>query len=164
MTPGAPKEVTGRMVLLCLVGFFFVVVGINAVMVRVAVSTFGGVETDSSYKAGLAFAKEAQAAHAQDALNWNVRASVIPRTDRQQIEVVARDAGGRGVSDVTALARLSHPTDRRADLVIDLHETSPGHYVGAAAPTAGQWDLVIDLVRNGERLFRSKGRLMIELR
>jgi nitrogen fixation protein FixH len=63
MTPSAPKEVTGRMVLLCLIGFFFVVVGINAVMVRVAVSTFGGVETDSSYKAGLAFAKEAQAAH-----------------------------------------------------------------------------------------------------
>ena len=52
-----PREVTGRMVLVCLVAFFAVVAGVNAVMIRAAVSTFGGVETESAYQAGLAFAR-----------------------------------------------------------------------------------------------------------
>ncbi len=49
---GGPKEpaerVTGRMVLICLVAFFAVVAGVNAVMIAAAVSTFGGVETEGS--------------------------------------------------------------------------------------------------------------------
>ena len=56
------RPLTGRTVLFCLIGFFSVVAGVNAVMIRAAVSTFGGVETSSSYQAGLAFAREAAAA------------------------------------------------------------------------------------------------------
>src|SRR4051794_24048366 len=43
------REVTGRMVLVGLVAFFAAVAGVNAVMIWAAVSTFGGVETESSY-------------------------------------------------------------------------------------------------------------------
>ena len=45
---GRPKEVTGRMVLACLLAFFAVVAGVNALMIRAAVSTFGGVETENA--------------------------------------------------------------------------------------------------------------------
>ena len=55
------------MVLICLVAFFAVVAGVNAVMIRAAVSTFGGVETDSAYQAGLAFAREIAAARRRSA-------------------------------------------------------------------------------------------------
>ena len=44
-TSAARRELTGRMVLICLVAFFAIVAGVNAVMIRAAVSTFGGVET-----------------------------------------------------------------------------------------------------------------------
>ena len=44
-----PREVTGRHVLLSLVSFFGVVFAINGALVRAAISTFGGVETASSY-------------------------------------------------------------------------------------------------------------------
>ena len=50
-----PCELTGKHVLLCLLGFFGVVFAVNAVLVKAATSTFGGVETSSSYKAGLMF-------------------------------------------------------------------------------------------------------------
>ncbi|MPZ59187.1 MAG: hypothetical protein GEU91_22410 [Rhizobiales bacterium] len=60
-----PKELTGRAALFCFLGFFGVVIAVNAVMIRAATTTFGGVETASSYKAGLAFKQEIAAARAQ---------------------------------------------------------------------------------------------------
>ena len=77
-----PREVTGRMVLVGLVAFFAAVAGVNAVMIWAAVSTFGGVETESSYQAGLAFARETAAVAAQDALHWQVKAKRLRRGGR----------------------------------------------------------------------------------
>ena len=51
-------------------------------MIRAAISTFGGVETGSSYQAGLAFEREIAAARAQDALHWQVKANVRRPTAR----------------------------------------------------------------------------------
>jgi nitrogen fixation protein FixH len=164
MTTRPRREITGRQVLLCLVAFFGLIAAMNAVLITVAVSTFGGVETESSYKAGLMFAKEMSAARAQDSLHWRVQAVVTPKSDGQQVELQAYDAGGRPLSGLSALVRLSHPTDRRADIAVDLSETSPGRYVGTAAAAAGQWDLIIELARNDERVFRSKNRLVIKPR
>lgn len=162
MMPHARREITGRIVLFCLVGFFAVVAGVNALMTVLAVSTFGGVETESSYKAGLAFASELSAARAQDALRWRVLATVRPHSGRQRIELLAHDADGRPLIGISASARLSHPTDRRVDVGVDLLETSAGRYVGIATPSGGQWDLIVELARDGERVFRSKNRLVIK--
>ena len=60
--PRRPRELTGRAVLLILLAFFGVVIAVNLIMARYAVSTFAGVETESSYKAGLAFTAEHRAA------------------------------------------------------------------------------------------------------
>ena len=54
----ATRQVTGRIVLICFVAFFAVVAGVNAVMIRAAVSTFSGIETENPYQAGLAFERE----------------------------------------------------------------------------------------------------------
>jgi nitrogen fixation protein FixH len=162
MMPHARREITGRLVFICLVGFFTVVAGVNALMTVLAVSTFGGVETESSYKAGLAFARELSAAREQDARRWRVQATVTPQSERQRIELVAKDADGRPLAGVSAVARLSHPTDRRSDVVVELLETSAGRYIGTATPSDGQWDLIVELARDGERVFRSKNRLVIK--
>ncbi|HKN09769.1 MAG TPA: FixH family protein, partial [Pseudomonadota bacterium] len=61
-----PRELTGRTVLICLVLFFALVAGVNAVMIKAAVTTFGGVESENSYQAGLAFAQQIAAARSQD--------------------------------------------------------------------------------------------------
>lgn len=164
MMPHARKEVTGRMVLICLVAFFTVVAGINALMTVLAVSTFGGVETESSYKAGLAFAREMSASRAQDALRWRVQATVTPQSERQRIELLAQDADGRPLTGISASARLSHPADRREDVTVDLYETSAGRYIGNAAPADGQWYIIVELTRNGERVFRSRNRVVVRQR
>ena len=59
-----------------LVAFFGLVMVVNVVMVKAAISTFGGVDTQSSYQAGLAFKAEEAAAAAQNARDWPVDATL----------------------------------------------------------------------------------------
>src|SRR5437588_13118204 len=90
-----PRPLTGRTVLVCLIGFFGTVALANAILIRAAVSTFGGVETSSSYQAGLAFARNAAAARAQDDLHWQVKADVRPSGEVIVFVIDPRDATGR---------------------------------------------------------------------
>lgn len=156
-----PRPLTGRMVLACLVGFFAVVGGANAVLVNAALSTFSGLETSSSYQAGLSFERDAAAARAQDALHWQVRANLRPATGMTLLDIDARDASGRPLSGLQASAYLAHPTDRRGDRDIALSEKATGQFNGTAAPVAGQWDLILELSRGGERVFRSRNRIVL---
>jgi nitrogen fixation protein FixH len=147
------------MVLICLVAFFAVVAGVNAVMIRAAVSTFGGLETENSYQAGVAFAREIAAVEAQDALHWQVRAKVSADADTTLLEVIATDAAGGPLEGLQATAHLSHPMDKRADHIVSLNEDAPGKFGGRTVSVVGQWTLVIELTRDGTRLFRSKNRV-----
>ena len=155
-----PKRVTGRMVLICLVTFFAVVAGVNAVMIHAALSTFAGLDTENPYAAGLAFEQEIAAVQAQDALHWQVQGEVTrTQAGATAIEIIARDADGQPLAGVTATAALVHPADVRFDHDLALREDAPGHFSGTADQSAGQWDLVIELSRAGERMFRSKNRV-----
>jgi nitrogen fixation protein FixH len=156
-----PRPVTGRMVLFCLIAFFGVVATVNAIMIRFAVSTFGGLETSSSYQAGLAFARESSAAYAQDELHWDVKAHVQPVAGNTLVEIEARDSAGRALPGLLATARLAHPNDKRADQEVSLSENATGQFRGLAKSLAGQWDVIIELSRDGERLFRSRNRIVL---
>lgn len=158
-----PKEVTGRTVLFCVVAFFGVVALVNGIMMRLAISTFGGLETESSYKAGLAFAREIAASEAQTQRHWSVTGKLGHLIDGQvRLEITARDAGGRPLVGYEAVARLSHPTDRRLDHELVLSSTGAGRYSGKADAAPGQWDLVIELMRDDERMFRSVERIVLD--
>ena len=156
------RVLTGRAVLLWLVGFFVVVFAANAVLVRAAISTFGGVETLSSYKAGLQFEQEAGLAHRQDALHWHVDGKLTrDGAGEVLLDVTARDAHGAPLHGLAADARLAHPADDRLDHVIAVHAVGDGAFHGAARAQPGQWELIIDLYRRGERVFRSRSRVTL---
>jgi nitrogen fixation protein FixH len=158
---GTPRLLTGRMVLACLIAFFAVVFAANGILVGAALSTFSGLETSSSYQAGLAFARDAAAAHVQDELHWQVKAKVQPLAGRTLVDIDARDAAGRPLFGLTATAHLAHPNDRRADLDVSLSEETSGQFRGTAGAVVGQWDVIIELSRDGERMFRSRNRVMV---
>jgi nitrogen fixation protein FixH len=156
------RKVTGRTVFACLVAFFAVVGLANAILVRAAVSTFGGLETESSYQAGLVFANEEAQARAQDALHWRVAARFAPPADSaRRLMIDVRDVAGRPLRGLVATARLVHPADQRGDHPVALGEVRPGEFSGAADAPAGQWDLVIELARDGTRVFRSRNRIVL---
>jgi nitrogen fixation protein FixH len=157
-----PRVLTGRAVLLWLVGFFVVVFAVNGVLVQAAISTFGGVETLSSYKAGQQFEQEAGLARRQDALHWQVTGALArDRAGEAVLDVTARDDKGAALKGLTADARLTHPADDRLDHVIAVHAVADGVFHGAAQAQPGQWELIIDLYRGDQRVFRSRSRVSL---
>jgi nitrogen fixation protein FixH len=155
-----PRELTGRMVLVCLVAFFGVVAAVNAVMMAAAISTLSGLDSDSPYEAGLAFDREIVASRAQLALHWQVDAKVERDEGKTRVEFSARDADGNPLPGLSATASLVHPTDRRLDRDLAVTQDGPGHFQGVTGDALGQWDVVIDLSRDGVRQFRSKNRVV----
>jgi len=158
-----PRPITGRMVFFMMVAFFGVVIGVNLVMMRLAIQTLPGTEVDSAYGASLAYGKEIATARDQSDRNWKVDAHV-ERSGRggATLQVDVRDSLGRPMSGLTFQGRFERPTDRRADLPVALAETGIGIYRGSAEAIApGQWDLVLEGVASGQRLFLSKNRVLL---
>ncbi len=153
---------TGWMVLLALLGFFGVIFAVNGVMIYEALSTLSGVETDSAYQAGLQFEQNVAMAKAQDARHWSVDAKLTPSAAGERLDLSARDAAGQPLSGMQASIIFERPTDRRLDRNVVLVEDGAGRFHGSAEVAAGQWDLVIELTRHGEQLFRSMNRVVLK--
>jgi nitrogen fixation protein FixH len=150
------------MVFLMMVAFFGVVIGVNLLMMRLAIQTLPGTEVDSAYSASLAYQKEIATAQAQSARNWKVDAHVERNKGGATLQVEARDKDGQPMSGLTFQGRFERPTDRRADLPVTLAEVGIGIYRGSAEAIApGQWDLVLEGVAAGQRLFLSRNRVML---
>lgn len=163
--PAAPApgfKVTGRFVLIALIAFFSVVAGVNAIMIRLAVGTFGGVETESAYRAGLAYSGEIAAAEVQAARGWRVDITVRPTGadfQGQLITMSAFDAAGQALDRLEVQAMLQRPADRRRDTTVTFQPSSAGRWIAQVAVEPGQWDLVLTLRESGKDAFRSRNRL-----
>ena len=160
----AKRPLTGRTVLLCLLGFFGVVIGINAVMMALAIGTMPGLETEKPYQAGIGYNAEIAAARAQATRRWKV-VSHIDRdaSGRAVVRVEARDRDGAPLTRLALTVRLARPTDQRADRIISLTEREGGVYLGEAADVApGLWDVELNADRGTERVFRSRNRVTLE--
>ena len=158
-----PRELTGRAVLFWLIGFFGLVFVVNGFMARAAISTFGGVDTESSYKAGQMFEHEAALAKAQDDLHWHVDGKLnLDRVGEAVLDMTVRDAGNRPVGGLTADARLWHPADSRLDHVIKMSKVGPGAFHGEARAHSGRWELIVDFYRGDKRMFRSRSEIVLK--
>jgi nitrogen fixation protein FixH len=159
----SPKPLTGRMVLIMLVGFFGVVFAVNFLMMKLAIDTLPGTEVDSAYSASLAYENEIAAARDQNARNWKVDAHIQRGADGgATVQVEARDKSGAPMSGLKFQGRFERPTDRRADQPVGLSEVGIGIYRGSAPLIApGQWDLVLEGDAAGQRMFLSKNRVLL---
>ncbi len=157
-----PRRWTGWTVLFTLLGFFGVVFAVNGAMMYEALSTLSGTDTDSAYQAGLMYEQAVAMAKAQDARHWRVDAKLTPSPAGERLDVSARDATGQPLAGMDASAVFERPTDRRLDRSVVLVEDAAGRFHGDADVAAGQWDIVIELTRHGEQLFRSKNRVILK--
>lgn len=160
----AARPLTGRTVLIWLVAFFGVIIGVNALMAKLAIDTMPGTDVDSAYQAGNAYNGQISAARDQEARRWQVRGSIERRADgRAVIEVEARDGDGAPLKELTFSARLERPVDRRADRSLMLTGRGSGVYSGEAVNIAsGQWDLVLEADSSSQRVFLSRHRILLK--
>jgi nitrogen fixation protein FixH len=162
-TPKTPRELTGKTVLICFIAFFGVVATVNAIMIRAAVTTFAGTETTSAYKAGLSYKQEEAAASAQAALNWQVEGRIVRSPANEAVLTVnVRDQKQSPVYGIAISARLAHPLNARLDHDIALTRTADGSFRGTAEAAAGQWTLTLELMRDGDRVYRTKSRVVLK--
>ena len=157
------RPITGRFVLIAIVSFFLVVIGVNAVMMRLAIATLPGTEVDSAYGASLAYQKEIDAAHEQNGRGWKVDAHVeLQPNGHATLALQARDSHGTPIAGLAVSGHLERPTDRRADQTLNIVESGEGVYHGVAQGVApGLWDLVIEASSDGKRLFLSHNRIIL---
>jgi nitrogen fixation protein FixH len=155
-------RLTGGMVLVYLLTFFGVVTGVNGVMIYEALSTMRGLDTESAYQAGRMFKQDVAMLKAQDARHWQVDAKLTPAPNGTRLDLVARDEAGHVLTGLAASASFERPTDRGLDRRIALTEDSPGQFHGKTELIPGQWDLVIEIARQDQQLFRSKNRVVLK--
>lgn len=159
--PGRP--ITGRTVFVAMVAFFGVVIGINVVMMKLAMDTLPGTDVDSAYRGSLAYGSEIKAAHDQNLREWHVNAHIARQADGQAtLSVDAHDKNGVPLRGLVFSGRLERPTDKRADRLIVLEGGEGGSYRGSASGvTPGQWNLILESDADGKRVFLSKNRVVL---
>lgn len=160
-----PKRgLTGRGVFLILAGFFGLIFLVNALMVSIALDTMPGLTTDGGYRASQRFNRDLAAARERDARRWAVEARVArDATGSAAATVSVRDAEGAPVERVSIDARLEHPLRRAEDRRLDMARAGTGLYAGTAERVSpGAHDLVLEISRDGELLYRSRNRLVLQ--
>jgi nitrogen fixation protein FixH len=156
------RRVTGRFVLITLVVFFGVITAVNALMATLAIRTFGGIEAENAYRAGLAFSKEITAGRDQKARDLRVEVA----TNRQsggmmEFRLTIHNVDAKELPRMRARIDLRHPADRRHDRVLSLKQEG-SEFVGTIAVESGGWNLRISLDTNNERIFQSNNRIVIQ--
>lgn len=131
-----------------LVAFFGVVIAVNVVMARFAVSTFGGEVVENSYVASQHYNDWLAAARAQDEAGWRA----VPSVDGGRLSVALTQAGA-DVANATLVVTARHPLGRAPDREIVLHrDAGRGLYVADQPLPPGRWLVEIIGRRGAERL------------
>ncbi|WP_321342362.1 FixH family protein [Breoghania sp.] len=157
------KRMTGRTVLAWIIGFFLVIFAANAAFIYLALSSWTGVEVESSYKAGQEYQGEIDAASRQNARAWQVDAHLArDAAGLGTIRLEARDKSGAPLSGLTFSALLERPTHRADDRTVTLAESEAGVYVGTLENLApGQWDMRLEGDDASGVVFRSRNRVFL---
>jgi nitrogen fixation protein FixH len=158
-------RLTGRMVLVITVTFFALIFGVNGVMVYLAIGTFPGAVTGSSYKASQEYNKEIAAAAEQAKLGWKVSEHATLEGGAARITLEGTDANGAPLTGLAFTATLQHPVKQGEDRAGEMKPvvgTSGRFEAVISGVEAGQWELVIDGSRDGKRLYRSQNRVIFK--
>ncbi len=143
-----PRELTGRTVLLWLDRLLRRGRScVNGIMANAAISTFGGVETQNSYKAGLAVRAGSRRwpRRRTRCTGTSTASSISTASARRVLDMTVRDAAGQPVGGLDADARLcaSRPI-AGAITSFAMRETGAGAFHGdgaCAVRPAGTWSI-----------------------
>lgn len=158
------RRLTGRGVLMWLIGFFVVIFAANGAFIYYALSSWTGLEVESSYKAGQSYQGEIDAAAMQVARGWKVDGHLSRDAGGLgSLRLVAHDHDGAPLTGLTFTARLERPTHRAEDRTVTLAEKEVGIYVGTLDNLeAGQWDMHLEGANADGVVFRSRNRVFLK--
>lgn len=121
-----PFEITGRVVLLTMVGFFAVVTAVDSIMIYLAVSTFGGLDEADGYRKGLKYNQRIEAEAIQSKLGWTDKIAVSESGDKLVVTITSHDA--TPVEGLSVTAKVERPATNIYDRTLTLQDVGGGRY------------------------------------
>lgn len=140
------------------------VVAVNGVLLFLALDTWSGLETEDSYRKGVAYNRALAGAKAQAALGWTMDLAFVADGGggrRGDLTVRFRDGGGRAVTGLAVEARMIRPTHEGYDTTAALGHRGGGVYGAAITlPLSGQWTVRVHARRDGD-IFQASHRIQV---
>jgi len=156
------RELTGRHVSLMLIAFFGVTVGVNAIFITKAVSSFTGEDVKGSYRQGIEYNKTIESRSQQATLGWTVKTNIIQsETGTQRFIIAMTDASGAPVSNASISGIFKRPTDLAKDRDVAFTARGKGVYESTLNLPKGQWMLKAT-ASSQDQNFRFEDRFVIK--
>jgi nitrogen fixation protein FixH len=155
-------ELKGRHVLTALLGFFGVMLAVNAALVTYALNTFSGEDVPNPYMQGLAYNQTLSAHSAQAKLGWHSTLTVERDASGALVVIVLRDSEGNPQDKLAVSVILRRPTNAALDRTITLAASGDGSYSARVADLAiGQWDVIARTIAADGTPFEATRRIVL---
>jgi len=158
MSSAAPEfgfRIRGWHVLAAFIGFFAVVIAVDAAFVVMSIRSFPGRVSVTPYEDGLVYNRRLAQLAAQERLGW--RAAAAAESDLVIVEM--RDAAGAPISHLSMSGKLERPATESGRLFLQFRETAPGRYAARSGRLAGAWDLTATARGDHGEHFEAERRL-----
>ena len=139
-----------------IVGFFVVVIGVDASFAISAYRTFPGEVSVTPYEDGVAYNRKLAQMAAQDRLGWRATAGALPGGG---VEVVVADRKGAPVRGLAVNGRLERPATETGRITTSFREAAPGVYRAIPGGLSGAWDLTVIMQDPRKNVFEAERRL-----
>lgn len=138
------KSFTGRHVIYCLLGFFGVIITVNAIFLTHAIRTFPGESMKKSYLQGLHYNEVLAERAEQSALGWRAELVRVNAEDEEGvIEVRLLDEADRPLRGLAVRGELRRLVHSRDDQKLAFTPMGDGAYRASAdALASGVWSLI----------------------
>lgn len=145
------KTLSGRVVLLSLLGFFGVIIGMNILMAWFAVGSFDGQVEENAYRGGLQFNQRIENARSQQATGW--RADVALGQGPRSVEIQLTHRGGEALVGAALEGLLWRQSVQGMDVPLAFEQVAPGRY-RARVPNEvyGRYELRLYAQRAGQQV------------
>lgn len=153
-----PKEFTGKHMLATMVAFFGVIITVNLVMARFAITTWSGLVVPNTYVASQEFNTKAAESRAIAALGYQIK--LTPNVDGLAVDFIDAD-GNPAVAD-SMVAQLRRPVGEHQDREMVLLRGSDGVYRGAGELAEGEWIATVTATRDGQTLYKRGRRFHVK--
>jgi len=140
------RRFTSYHMLACIVGFFAVVIGVNALMATIAERSFTGTVVENSYVASQHFNRWLDEAKAQDRLGWS---ATIGHQDAKVTVVLTGPEAL--IRDATLTGDAIHPLGHLPDRAIHFVRADNGEYNSRERLPHGRWRIRVTAERAGQR-------------
>lgn len=152
-----PKVFTGKHMLAIMVAFFGVIITVNLVMARFAVTTWSGLVVPNTYVASQEFNGRAAQSRAIAALGYQAELS----SNADGLSIVFTDDQGAAAFADSIFVQLRRPVGTDQDREMVLMRDPDGIFRATGSLAEGEWIATVTATRNNETLYKRGHRFHV---